>query len=254
MDHTTRVLGVDACRGGWVGVVWDGVRATLLAAHDITSLIDAADDSGPTGPTAANPVAASPVAASPVAASPVAVVGIDMPIGLPDTGRRQADVLAREALGSRRSSIFMTPVRPALQAESHAAAVVVNRRLAGEGFSIQAYGLRTKVFEVERYVRSVRRTVLEVHPEVSFARMHGSPLVERKKTWAGAEVRRALLDSAGLHLSGAGALAGVDAGVDDVLDAAAVAWTARRYALGLAESLPPAPEIFSDGRPAAIWV
>ena len=45
-----------------------------------------------------------------------AVIGIDIPIGLPDTGRRQADVLAYTLVGPRRSSVFMTPVRAALEA------------------------------------------------------------------------------------------------------------------------------------------
>ena len=234
MTMTTRVLGVDACRAGWVGVVWDGERATPLAAGDIGSLVAAAELDGP-----------------------VPVVAVDIPIGLPDTGRRQADVLARLEIGRLRSSVFMTPVRPALEADGHPSAVALNRELAGEGVSIQAFGLRTKVFEVERFVHSAARgdrTVLEAHPEVCFARMNGRPLTERKKTWAGAETRRALLAEQGLVLAGVGSLAGVDVGVDDVLDAAATAWTARRHASGESESLPASPEIFTDGWPAAIWV
>lgn len=228
------MLGVDACRAGWVGVVWDGGRPTALAARGIGALVAAAEADGP-----------------------VEVVGIDIPIGLPDSGRRQADLLAKQQIGRLRSSVFTTPVRPALEARTHAHGVAVNRELTGEGFSIQAFGLRAKVFEVEAFVRSddgATRTVLEVHPEVSFARMSGGPLTERKKTWAGAELRRALLDEHGLGITGVGALAGVDVGVDDVLDAAAVAWTARRHALGEAEALPATPEVFSDGWPAAIWV
>ena len=40
----------------------------------------------------------------------LAVIGIDIKIGLPDTGRRQADVLAYKLVRPRRSSVFMTPV------------------------------------------------------------------------------------------------------------------------------------------------
>lgn len=40
--------------------------------------------------------------------------------------------------------------------------------------------------------------------------------------------------------------------VDDVLDAAAAAWSARRLALEMAHSLPDPPEII-DGRRVAIW-
>jgi predicted RNase H-like nuclease len=43
------------------------------------------------------------------------------------------------------------------------------------------------------------------------------------------------------------------AGVDDVLDAAIAAWTARRVASGQARAVPDPPERFSDGLPCAIW-
>jgi predicted RNase H-like nuclease len=41
--------------------------------------------------------------------------------------------------------------------------------------------------------------------------------------------------------------------VDDVLDAAAAAWTALRVSQGAARCLPDPPETFSDGLPCAIW-
>jgi predicted RNase H-like nuclease len=47
---------------------------------------------------------------------------------------------------------------------------------------------------------------------------------------------------------------GAGFGEDDLLDACAVAWTAVRHALGVSESYPDVPEVFSDGIPAAIWV
>lgn len=43
-------------------------------------------------------------------------------------------------------------------------------------------------------------------------------------------------------------------GDDDLLDACAAVWTARRVAAGLARAMPDPPEVFSDGVPAAIWV
>jgi predicted RNase H-like nuclease len=48
-------------------------------------------------------------------------------------------------------------------------------------------------------------------------------------------------------------VAGERAGVDDVLDAAAAFWTARRYAEGSAACHPETPEQFDDGPAAAIW-
>ncbi len=43
------------------------------------------------------------------------------------------------------------------------------------------------------------------------------------------------------------------AGADEVLDAAAAAWTAWRVATGIAKGLPEVPEVFSDGLTASIW-
>jgi predicted RNase H-like nuclease len=231
MTTDPRVLGVDACRGGWVGVVLDGGPPTAHVARRFAEVVALAS-----------------------AAGPVAVVGVDIPVGLPRTGRRAADVLARAALGPLWSSVFLTPVRAALLAPDHATAVAVNRELAGEGTSIQAYGLRHRVLEVEEHAAGAGHPVLEVHPEVVFAHLNGAPLTVRKKTWAGAALRYRLLAGAGVVLDGDLGLAGRDAAVDDVLDAAAVAWTARRAAAGVARTLPDPPEDLGDGTSAAIWV
>ncbi|MEU4395978.1 DUF429 domain-containing protein [Kribbella sp. NPDC023855] len=227
----TRVLGVDACKAGWVGVLLDGGSVRAFVASTIDLLIAQAEEGGP-----------------------LAVVAVDMPIGLPDKAPRQADLLARSAIGRLSSSVFTTPVRAALLAPTHRDAVVINRELTGQGLSIQAYGLRGKLFEVDQWVKRAGTLVVEVHPEVSFAQLAGAPLTVRKSTWAGAERRRALLAGAGIALTGELGLAGAAVGVDDVLDAGAAAWSARRVARGEAVSLPNPPETFADGWPAAIWV
>jgi predicted RNase H-like nuclease len=227
-----RVLGVDACRAGWVGLAFgEAANVRGYAAADIDQLVGRAELDGL-----------------------VAVVAIDIPIGLPDRGRRKADLLAKVAVGPRRSSVFMTPVRDALTAPDHATAVRINRDLAGEGVSAQEYALRRKLLDVDAWARQTDHRVIEVHPEVSFARLADGPLQTRKSTWAGIEQRRQLLAAAGIRLAGAMGLEDVDAGVDDVLDAAAAAWTARRYLVGEGISLPDPPETFADGWPAAIWV
>ena len=226
-----RVLGVDGCRTGWVGIVLDGGRVTAVHGTTITEVLDKAGSDGG-----------------------LACVAVDIPIGLPDTGRRQADVLARRALGPRWQSLFLTPVRPALLTADFAEAVALNRERAGEGLSRQAFALRTKVLEVDALVRDgARPVVVEVHPELSFATMSGGPLAAGKKTWAGAQERRALLARHGIPVPEDLGPAGALAAVDDVLDAAAAAWSAGRCAAGLASSLPASPERFSDEIPCAIW-
>lgn len=225
----TRVLGVDGCAGGWVGVVLDDL--TLHLGATLGSLVAAAEEAGP-----------------------LACIGVDIPIGLPRAGRRQADVLARQALGPRRSTVFDTAVRAAYLAPTHAEADALHRAATGSGLSVQAYRLGPKVLDVDAFVRLGSHVVLEVHPELSFARMAGEPLLAGKKTWAGAQRRRALLAAEGLDVDRLDDVlgAGRQAGPDDVLDAVAVAWTARRYVAGVATALPAEPELL-DGLPAAIW-
>src|SRR5262245_26357278 len=95
-----KVLGVDACKAGWVGVALHGGAVTVHVAKTIAALVADVEVDGH-----------------------LDAIGIDIPIGLPDTGRRQADVLAYTLVGPRRSSVFMTPVRAALGAGSNGAAI-----------------------------------------------------------------------------------------------------------------------------------
>jgi predicted RNase H-like nuclease len=188
---------------------------------------------------------------------PVEVVGIDIPIGFPDATVRRADVLARAAVGPLRSSVFSTPIRPAFEAADYPSALGHSRATLGQGLSRQAYGLREKALQVDAWVATraaVSPRVVEVHPEVSFAAMNGAPLDASKRTWRGIERRRALLSEVGIDLPADLGELGRRAAVSDVLDAAAVAWTAMRVRSREAHSLPDPPEVFSDGWPAAIWV
>jgi predicted RNase H-like nuclease len=91
-----------------------------------------------------------------------------------------------------------------------------------------------------------------VHPELSFCTLAGRPLPVAKDTWNGAALRRRLLHRAGLDLPDDLGEAG-RAQVDDLLDAAVVAWTCRRLLQGQAVSWPDPPEPGPGGRPIAIW-
>ena len=226
-----RVLGVDGCKAGWVGVVLPDGAAL---AYFTTTIGDLAEQVSVAGPLDA--------------------VTVDMPIGLTDAGRRRADVLARQMTGPRRASVFTTPVRAALAEEEFAAATAMNLKLAGEGISRQAHGLRAKILRVGGWVRHAPQRVAGIHPEVSFACLAGAPLTVSKSTWVGAARRRHLLAGAGIVLAGDLGLAGEKAGVDDILYAAVAAWTAVRIASGRARAVPDPPELFSDGLPCAIWM
>lgn len=105
----------------------------------------------------------------------VEVAAIDIPIGLPETGRRAADDGARRELGARRNSVFYTPPRAALCAASHAEGTAIALTLTGLGMSQQAYTLGAKILEVEEWLTFAPCPLLEVHPEVSFAELLGAP-------------------------------------------------------------------------------
>ncbi|XRQ09649.1 DUF429 domain-containing protein, partial [Actinomadura welshii] len=144
--------------------------------------------------------------------------------------------------------------RTAIECDEYTTAAAENRRRTGKGLSRQAYGLRTKLLQVDDWVRYQNGLrVVEVHPEGSFVAMAGRPLSASKDTWTGVAERRALLAAAGITLVDQLGSAGAKAGVDDVLDAAAAAWTAQRVANGIARCLPDPPEVFSDGIRSAIW-
>jgi predicted RNase H-like nuclease len=224
------VLGVDACKTGWIGIALSPGTLSAYAAAEIGDLVEDASSRGP-----------------------LPVIAIDIPIGLPDMGRRQADLLIRKAVGPRWASVFMTRVRPALEAGDYASANALSLRLAGGGISRQAFALQVKILQVDRWVRQTRHRVVEVHPEASFAQLAGAPPEPRKSTWAGAARRRQLLAGAGIVIPEDLGPAGEKAAVDDVLDAAAAAWTALRVIRDQARPYPDPPELFSDGLAAAIW-
>ena len=225
------VLGVDGCSAGWVGALLEpgAPRPRVVVAPTIAELVAMVRES--TG---------------------IRVVGIDIPIGLPDSTIRQADVLARRALPGKASSIFSTLTRSAYAAATRLEADAVNRELVGQGVGAQAFALRDKIVEVDAWLRTRPTvTVLEIHPELSFTTMTGEPILASKKTDEGRSLRLEALAAAGIARPSV--LQGQGYAADDVLDACAVAWSAARHANGRARSLPDPPEVFSDGIPAAIW-
>jgi predicted RNase H-like nuclease len=205
-------MGVDGCAGGWVAVA--------LAL--------------PTSGASSNPLKASiKVAATLDGLALAGVVGIDMPLGLLADGWRDADALARRALGRRGVTVFAIPPRPVWQQPTYAEANRACRELTGKGLSAQAWGLRGKLLEADAYRRKSPAQLYEVHPELAFAALAGAPVAASKHTPAGLAARRQLLARAGLTLPAK--VAG--AAENDLLDAAAVAWSARRIAAGQAVTL-----------------
>jgi predicted RNase H-like nuclease len=206
-------VGVDGCSGGWVAVALrNGAFESAFTSPHVTEIL--ANYEG------------------------VKAVGIDIPIGLEPGRFRRVDAAAKKLLGRRGSTLFETPPLEVLAHEDFRAALAVCRKLTGKGFSKQSHALRARILEVGALAKADRR-LIEVHPELSFRAMAGGQLLPPKKSWNGASGRRALLEGAGVRLPRDLGPPGLEAAVDDVLDAAAAAWTAHRFALGTAECLHP---------------
>ncbi|MDQ2628738.1 MAG: DUF429 domain-containing protein [Actinomycetota bacterium] len=217
---------MDAASKAWVGVeLVGGQFARAVTAARLADLPDLAD---------------------------YAVIAVDIPLGLPDKGFRIADTQARSALGPRRNSVFPTAPRPVLLEESHHAANLVHRRLAGMGLSQQSFALRKRILEADALYADDSLPLFEVHPELSFTMMGDGPPKAGKKSWDGQRDRIARLGSAGIVIPAEIGDAG-QVGADDVLDAAAAAWSAHRIATNVACSVPDPPQLNARGQRLAIW-
>ena len=209
------VIGADVWGHGWVAVrLEDGAAAAVSAFPTLAELV--------------------------TEVAQATVIGLDIPIGLPDPPPRRADGAARDFVGSRRSSVFAALPEPVIRRETYQEALEESRRRYGSGISAQAYALRHRILEAADLAAQDGR-IREVHPEVSFAAMAGGHLTHPKRSWNGQTHRRSLLAGAGISIPEQ--LDGTAGSVppDDILDAAAAAWSAHRIATGEAQTLPPDP-------------
>lgn len=213
-DRALLVLGADGCKGGaWVVAMIDGEgELSWHAAADTAALLELADE------------------------YEADAVALDVPIGLAPLGATRAcDVLARQRVGARSSSVFAAPPRDVLSCSTYAEA-----RPLAPSLSAQAFGLVPRIREVDALLQSqpaaVHRRVVECHPEASFASMAAGRLgLATKKSASGALQRIALLQE--LLKEPLPHDVPPSAALDDALDAAACAITASRWARGDAEVL-----------------
>jgi len=181
------------------------------------------------------------------------VLGIDIPIGLPDSGPRLSDREARRRLGPRRrSSVFPAPIRCLLNARNYAEACALRFQVEGKKISRQAWGILSKIRSVDSWLRSdhdLHLRMREVHPEVCFLFLAGHPMQHNKKKTQGQDERLRTLEpwfGEWLHAAVAQQRP-LGCALDDLLDAFAVCWTAERIYAGQAETLPCNPPRDSFG-------
>jgi predicted RNase H-like nuclease len=137
----------------------------------------------------------------------------------------------------RGASVFAAPCRAALTATNHAEASSINRQRTGRGLSRQAFGITPKIKQVDDAITpGTQQWASEVHPEVYFWALNQQrPMAHNKKTKEGAADRVALLRPVFPDIEGHHANRPTGVAKDDLLDAAAAAWTALRRHLGEAK-------------------
>jgi predicted RNase H-like nuclease len=167
----------------------------------------------------------------------LAAVAIDIPIGLLD-GSRSCDRAARKLLGPVRGcSVFSAPCRAALLARDYQEACEMNRQRTGRKLSQQAWCICPKIRVVDHAISTAsQQWAFEVHPEVCFWAMNDRiPMAHGKKTQEGKAERLTLLTKHFPAIKDHVLHRPPRVGVDDLIDAAAAAWSALRIYDGTAQ-------------------
>ena len=174
------------------------------------------------------------------------IIGIDMPVVLSEVIPRQADQLARKLLSKKASSVFTAPTPEMLNQPNYEKASLVSKRLFGKSMSLQSWYLFPKIKDVQTMIHHEDMQIYEIHPELSFRAMNNEQVIlESKKTLEGFALRNSLLS---MHFKNfifeeiRRQYARKDVMDNDILDALAVLWSAKRIQSNQASFLPQAPE------------
>lgn len=123
---------------------------------------------------------------------------VDIPIGLPEAKRRECDSAAKEFLGAgRANSVFWTPCREAVAADTYAKAKEANQTCRGDSLSSQAWGLILRIQEVDRLLQDIedaQEIIVESHPEVCFTALSDDGPLSSKHGETGEDERLACLE------------------------------------------------------------
>lgn len=235
-------VGVDGIRGGWLSASWNGSKLQFSLWRSIRELHRELCPS---------------------------LIAIDVPIGLPEqweTGGREVERIARERIGSRnrslKSSVFPTAPREIAErfkgGSSFEKLNEFSKKRFGKGMSKQYFSILPKIIEIDDFISEKRNVrIVEVHPELCFAKINGSGLSYTKRSPNGLAERRRLVEQAlqtdAHDVPRSLSRDSLKAKEDDVLDAAAALWTARRVASGNAIRFPSQPPSDRLGRPMEMW-
>lgn len=207
------IVGIDGCKGAWISVSLETDSRQLIwdKHHALSDFLVNRN---------------------------AKIVGIDIPIGLPEKGPRVCDKKARRLLGKRGSSVFPAPIRAVLGARDYKTACDIRAVIEGKKMSQQAWAIVPKIGEVDLLLqrRPEYKSVLhEIHPEVSFYFMGDNKTNSySKKNKLGIEERIEKL-SRFFEISDSYVTAirrQYGTSKDDIIDALAALWSAERILRG----------------------
>jgi threonine dehydratase len=241
------IAGVDGCPGGWI-VARHAIAAPSAVTVTIYKQFAELLAQGPT------------------------IVAVDMPIGLPGRigpGGRGPEAAIRPLLGKRKSSVFSIPSRAAVEARDYtmARSLALETSYPPRSVAKQAFHIFPKIAQIDQLLRNSppsidppwSRRVFEVHPELAFWLMNGERHLEFAKkaksagVRCGSKERQRLLLAAGFLEEAVMNKPPQGAALDDMLDAFAALFVARRLLAGMACPHPDPPGRDAHGLPIAIW-
>lgn len=227
------VVGVDGCKGGWLGIKLTSEGAWEVKVFDsFSQLWEAYRDA--------------------------ALILVDIPIGLLDNAHgRPCDWLARRVLGPRYRSVFPVPCRLAIYATTYDKAIKINEKLTKKRVFQATWNIVPKIRQVEELLlkdSKARKVIREVHPEVLFWALAGRRPMKFKKTadegfLERVQVLQRIYPQTNKMLSyKISSLRPQELARDDLMDALAAAVTAF-LGQGRLATLPPHPERDARGLP-----
>jgi len=171
IDIKSMCIGIDGCKGGWIGAIIDHGKLIINRFNSINSIVEACSNFDE--------------------------VLVDMVIGLPSNEKHiRPDTFARRIIKERGSTIFPAPCRQAVYAENISLAYEENERVLGKKFTPLTVGIMPKMREIDMFLQEnshYKNVIKESHPEVCFAMLYGKTLISKKSNSDGIEERIIIL-------------------------------------------------------------
>lgn len=171
IDKNSLCIGVDGCKGGWIGAILKNGSLTVKRFESIQNITDEYGDFDG--------------------------FLVDMVIGLPGNNEQiRPDNYARSIIKERASTIFPAPCRQAVYAKDTENAYLENQRVLGRKFTPLTVGIIPKIRELDEFLQKnpdYKNRIKESHPEVCFAIFNSKTVMTRKKDAEGIDERIHLL-------------------------------------------------------------